>query len=117
MATWVSLLTGKTATMHWIIVGILIWIGLAVAPIVIVGGIIILRFLALFLIAGAIGAWIGAPNNIGPGAIFGVGLALLLMWIGKLLGWLRQPASERRKIAAKRREEEAAYREQFRPRA
>ena len=55
--------------MHWIGVGIMIWIGLAVAPILIATGLVLLPFaffipvcaiLGFQLTGGSGGAWIGA---------------------------------------------------------
>jgi hypothetical protein len=106
--------------MHWSFVGILIWIGIAIAPTVIGGSIRILSFLAPYLIVGAVGGvvggLIGGPSGIGTGAICGVGLILLAMWIAKLLNTPRKSAAEKEAEAAKLKHQEAAYRELFRPR-
>jgi len=55
--------------MHWIMVGILIWVGLAIAPAVI--GLILLAL--PFVIGGAIGAVIGlAITQTGTGLVIGL---------------------------------------------
>ena len=128
--------------MHWVIVGILIWIGLTVAPLVIGIGVAILGFVFTVVvplaIAAAIGAWLGAPDSKGIGAFSAVCIALVIWWVVKAYredaiaktdgsytrwdAWQREQAAEaaayREQFDAgetKRQAEAAAYREQFRP--
>ena len=55
--------------MHWIMVGILIWVGLAIAPTII--GLILLAL--PFVIGGAIGAVMGlAITQTGTGLVIGL---------------------------------------------
>ena len=64
--------------MHWIIVGILIWVGLAIAPTII--GLILLAL--PFVIGGAIGAVTGlAITQTGTGLVIGLLVGGVLPYI------------------------------------
>ena len=58
--------------MHWIVIGILIWIGLAIAPTVIGLVLVSIPFAIGALIGGLIGAWVTKdPSGMVIGALIG----------------------------------------------
>ena len=100
--------------MHWIIVGILVFIGLAIAPVVI-AGVGVAFALSCVTLPGMFGAfmggWLGGvvggfnPGACAAGAIIGAGSMYAFIYF----------QIESQDAAPKTPEEEAAYRERRRP--